>query len=110
VREVNKANRRNQGRRGKTDPVDAEATARAVLAGDSTAQLQPLLAGAGRIDGPAAGHPPRRRNAAGAQPPVPAAQGGSRRVPCSYKAPSAPKRLPLRAVTIRSRHRKACTS
>jgi transposase len=37
VREVNKANRHNRRRRGKTDPIDAEAAARAVLAGDATA-------------------------------------------------------------------------
>jgi transposase len=37
VVEVNKANRHNRRRRGKTDPVDAEAAARAVLAGDATA-------------------------------------------------------------------------
>jgi transposase len=37
VIEVNKPNRHNRRRRGKTDPVDAEAAARAVLAGDATA-------------------------------------------------------------------------
>ena len=37
VIEVNKPNRHNRRRRGKTDPIDAEAAARAVLAGDATA-------------------------------------------------------------------------
>jgi transposase len=37
VREVNKPNRHNRRRRAKTDPIDAEAAARAVLAGDATA-------------------------------------------------------------------------
>jgi transposase len=37
VVEVNKPNRHNRRRRGKTDPIDAEAAARAVLAGDATA-------------------------------------------------------------------------
>ena len=41
VIEVNKLNRHNRRRRGKTDPIDAEAAARAVLAGDATPHPRP---------------------------------------------------------------------
>lgn len=44
VFEVNRPNRVARRRRGKSDPVDAEAAARAVLAGDATATPRPAPA------------------------------------------------------------------
>jgi transposase len=63
VREVNKANRHNRRRRGKTDPIDAEAAARAVLAGDATATPKWLLwpSGRGRHDADRSLEPERHR-------------------------------------------------
>ena len=41
VVEVERPNRQLRARRGKSDPVDAEAAARAVLAGTATGQPRP---------------------------------------------------------------------
>jgi transposase len=45
VVEVNRPNRQNRRRRGKSDVIDAEAAARAVLAGDAHPAFQPLPSG-----------------------------------------------------------------
>lgn len=68
VVEVNRPNRQNRRRRGKSDTVDAEAAARAVLAGDATVTPK---AGTGPIEalrqlrvargGASAERPPARR-------------------------------------------------
>jgi transposase len=50
VLEVNRPNRQNRRRRGKSDTVDAEAAARAVLAGDATVIPKAGTAAAGPQD------------------------------------------------------------
>jgi hypothetical protein len=59
VVEVDRPDRRTRRQRGKSDPIDAEAAARAVLAGVATAA--PKAAGWDRGVDPGAAHGPQRR-------------------------------------------------